>query len=401
MTLTLYQSVARITTVSSLMLACLLIAWIMPIATAHPPPPETGGMVFALSGDSGDQTLLREGQDAAAAGDRLVTSGGGVDLGEWISPELSAPLEITGTTAILNLYAMPVGIVLGVGMYIDVTVMIDGEEMTSGTSETIILNEPLMTNIPWTSEPFDIQGEVGQFLEVNVVAHIDGVGAAQMTWGEADAPAEFALMEWTLNHTAGSHVDDEGAAISVEFATPWNCTDIEDVSLQVHGPVADHDEEWPLVAEPGEITTVGSACSWHSEVGDFSGTMLYRWKVEMTDGEIFNLTGDLEMEAADAGAVSTPQVSLIGGLFGSTLVIVPLLAVAARRDYTNREWGERFSDAVEPESRPTSAIIVWLFIGIGSGLLAGPVIAALTVASLALLFWALDSPEEGAQVPAE
>ena len=379
---------------AALVLSGLLLLLAAPVALAHPPPPETGGMVFILSGEGADQSLIRDGLSSAQPGEMLVTTGGGTDLGLWMSEELTSPLEITGTTAILNLYAMPVTIVFGAGMYIDVTVMVDGEEMVSGTSETIILNEPLMTNIPWTSDEFDIVAAPGQRIEVNAVAHIDGIGGAQVQWGETDAPAEFALMFWTLNHTAAAETSTERADLSVEFDTPWNCSDIDLVSLKVHGPVDDHDEPWPETAAPGEMAVEGDACAWAGDVTGLSGTLLYRWHVEMSDGEQFNLTGDVEVAGSVAGMVMAPRLSLWGGFLGSLLALIPMLALTVRETDTKSGFSDRFAAAFESDSGTRTSFVVWLVIGISTGLLAGPVIAVLVTGVLAVLFWTLDAPEE-------
>jgi hypothetical protein len=48
----------------------------------------------------------------------------------------------------------------------------------------------------------------------------------------------------------------------------------------------------------------------------------------------------------------------------------------------------------EADSGTRTSLVVWLVIGIATGLLAGPVIAVLVAGVLAVLFWALDAPEE-------
>ena len=365
----------------------LILVYALPTVVAHPPPPETGGIVFTLSGD--EQSMIRGQVGDAESADTLVVTGSN-DLGSWYAEELTAPLKMENTTATLVLYAMPVGIVLGQGIDLEVTVMIDGEEIAYGQSEVVILNEPLMTNVPWVSEPFSFEAEAGQLLEVAVVANLDGLGGAEMTWGQDDAPAVFGLGGWVLEHSADAVAEEDGAALGVEFVTPWNCTDIENVSLLIHGPVADHDEPWPEEATPGEVEVTGDECSWAGNVSGLSGTLLYQWQVDMTDGEQFNLTGDIEVELVSAQAISKPRLSLFGGLLGSILALVPLLA-ATTQGGAQVSVVERARSALEGERMTAAPVAVWATIGIVTGLLAGPAVAGLIVGTLVLLFWSLDT----------
>jgi len=141
----------------ALLLATIfLCASVLPIASAHDPPPDATGIIFSLSGDGGDFSLIRQEPSSASQGSRLINSGGSIDLGTWTTDPLTSPLVIENTEALVVVYALPVGIVIGAGMHISVRVMVDGEEIQSGDSETIILNEPLWTNIPWTSEEFEL-----------------------------------------------------------------------------------------------------------------------------------------------------------------------------------------------------------------------------------------------------
>jgi hypothetical protein len=378
---------ARLSLSLGLLTLCLVMAYTLPSVVAHPPPPETGGIVFTLSGS--EQSLIRGQISEADSSDTLVTTGSN-DLGSWYAEELTAPLKMENTTATLVLYAMPVGIVVGQGIDLEVSVLIDGEEVAYGQGDVVILNEPLMTNVPWVSEPFSFEAEAGQLLEVAVIANLDGFGGAQITWGQDDAPAVFGLAGWVLQHSADAVADAEGAALGVEFSTPWNCTDIESVSLLVHGPVADHDEPWPEEALPGEVEVTGEGCAWAGNVSGLSGTLLYQWQVDMTDGEEFNLTGDIEVEMATSDSLSGPTFSLLGGILGTLLVLVPILSLTTQNRVEKITPLDRALKALEPENRAFGPMAVWLVIGVVTGLLAGPAVALLILGTLALLFWVLD-----------
>lgn len=352
------------------------------------PPPETGGLVFALSGS--EQSLIRDDVSNAESGDSLITTGTN-DLGSWTMPALTSPLEIENTSATLVLYAMPVGIVLGQGIIIDVSVLVDGEEVAYGSGDIVVLNEPLMTNVPWVSEPFNFIADVGQVVEVSVVANLDGFGAAQITWGQSDAPAVFGLSDWELNHSAIAEVSPLSADMAVSFTTPWNCTDIQSVSLSVHGPVDDHDAPWPESPTPGEVYVLGSECDWSGNITGLEGTLLYRWHVEMSDGEQFNLTGDIEVEHIDAQVVSTPKLSFIGAILGSALLLVPLLSTTTQERDFKAALQEGIEQAGEMQTSTIVPMASWLVVGLLTGLLAGPIVAVIMLLVLATLFWSTES----------
>ena len=374
--------------VSASLFICLLLSLSTPIVDAHPPPPETGGLVFALSGS--EQSLIRDDVSNAESGDSLITTGTN-DLGSWTMPPLTSPLEIENTSATLVLYAMPVGIVLGQGIIIDVSVLVDGEEVAYGSGDIVVLNEPLMTNVPWVSEPFNFIADVGQVVEVSVVANLDGFGAAQITWGQSDAPAVFGLSGWELNHSAIAEVSPLSADMAISFTTPWNCTDIQSVSLSVHGPVDDHDAPWPESPTPGEVSVLGSECDWSGNITGLEGTLLYRWHVEMSDGEQFNLTGDIEVEHIDAQVVSTPKLSFIGAILGSALLLVPLLSTTTQERDFKAALQEGIEQAGEMQTSTIVPMASWLVVGLLTGLLAGPIVAVIMLLVLATLFWSTES----------
>jgi len=379
---------------TAVILSGLMALLMIPSAVAHPPPPETGGLVFTLSGAS-DLSLIREGVSSAESGSELIYTGTPMHVGTWASQATEFGLNITESQAILVMYFEPVGVVVGLGVYLDVIVMVDGEEVASGRSETVILNEPLMTNVPWTSDIFDLSVEVGQVIEVDVTAYLDGYGAAEANWGQADAPALFSLENWSVGAHDEIRTTEAGEVLHGHFETPWTCRDIVGVTLEMRGPVADHDAEWPEgesaeEALPGAVEVSGEGCAWEGTIEGLSGVYLHRWQVTMSDGEIFNISGWFEAGGEGEEEIHPAKLSVLGGLIGIIAVSIPLwllapgaglvglVATTSTREFDSAE--------VVKEPLPLTAILV---IGLLTGLLAGPVIAVLALVGLLAFGWAI------------
>ena len=81
-------------------------------------------------------------------------------------------------------------------------------------------------------------------------------------------------------------------------------------------------------------------------------------------------------------------------LLGSLLALIPMLALTVRETDTKSGFSDRFAAVFEADTGTRTSFVVWLVIGISTGLLAGPVIALLGTGVLAVLFWTLDAPEE-------
>ena len=375
-----------------LMLGVLLLCtFFVPMAAAHDPPPEASGIIFALSGEGGDLSLIRQELGAASQGSRLVNSGGSTDIGTWLSEPLTSALNIEGAEALVVVYVLPVGIVLGAGMHISVTVSVDGEEVQSGDSETIILNEPLWINIPWTSDEFDIVAEPGQVIEMNVIATIEGVGAARVQWGnEADSPSIFSLANWYINNDESILQNEISSELVSVFSTPWNCSDIESVSFESRGPVADHDIMWADAPEAIFRVALREGCSFTVDITDMEGTYLHRWQILMSDGMIINKSGYFEHEELNSEAATQPfTFSLMGGIVGLILLSTPLIAqffaipISMAGIMNSREM--EFADSVQNKIPHLLGLAT---IGLITGLLTTPFLAFITCVGLLALGWA-------------
>ena len=373
-----------------MVLLLLLASVMLPLASAHDPPPETGGMQFAISGESDSLTLYRGGYQDAVHGSRIVVSGGSGDLGTWTSDELLSPLHIEQTRAILVMYVQPIGIVLGSGVWLEVEVKVDGDVVMAGDSETIILNEPLMTNVPWISEEFSLDVEAGQSIEVHVIAHLEGAGAGEFHWAFDEAPAVFSLQNWAIDKQDAVDHSTQGDLLRGTFETPWNCTDVEDVALEVQGPVDDHDAPWSPQAAVETLAVSGEACERSADITDFDGTYLHRWVVRMSDGEMFNASGYFELEVEEEASAAPPSLSMLGGIIGIALVSVPLVAESLGVAAGTSGWVERARTRPELESNSTILPLSGLVLaGLGVGLLTNAVLAIIVFAGLAAVGWTL------------
>ena len=377
----------------ALLLATIfLCASVLPIASAHDPPPDATGIIFSLSGDGGDFSLIRQEPSSASQGSRLINSGGSIDLGTWTTDPLTSPLVIENTEALVVVYALPVGIVIGAGMHISVRVMVDGEEIQSGDSETIILNEPLWTNIPWTSEEFDISAQAGQVIEINIAATIEGAGAARVQWGdETDSPSIFSLQNWYLDREESLVQSELTTELTAVFTTPWDCTDIDAVSFEIKGPVADHDIPWAEVAEPVSREVSGEDCTFTADLVGLDGTYLHRWQVLMSDGSLINRSGYFELEEMGGEDATQPfTTSLLGGVIGLTLITIPLIAqlFAIPISLAGVSSLREINVANTPKNN-LLPLLALATIGLVTGLLTTPILALFTCIGLLAISWAI------------
>ena len=370
-----------------LIVTALVCVAFLPGASAHDPPPEVGGIVFSLSGSGSSLELVRDTPEAAMQGSRTVMSGS-TDIGIWTSEPLTAPLSIEGAVAQVVIYAHPGTGVIGQGMHISVSVMVDGEEQQSGISETIILNEPLWTNIPWISGEFDLLAETGQVIEVNIVAIVEGLGAARIQWGEPnDTPSSFSLKNWYL--TRDESLD--GSQLMATFDTPWNCTDIDSVTLETRGPVDDHDILWSNGPTPESQVVAREGCMVSADLSALDGTYLHRWQVIMKEGSISNHTGYFETDSGEEIATTAPlTLNLFGAIIGVALITIPLsIEVLALPLTMASVRGFRFETLREEKGTRLLALGSIVLVGLAAGLLTSPVIALAGCLGLVGLGWAV------------
>jgi hypothetical protein len=356
----------------------LALAFLPATVDAHPPPPETSGIQLWLSGDPGEQVLIRDGIGAASEGSMRVSSLGELDLGTWESPELTSDLNITQTQLTVVMYANPIGIVAGAGITISVVFSVDGDILTSGESDVVILNEPLMTNVPWQSERFDLNASAGSRLEVSVTAQLDGIGAADIIWGRADAPALTGLDVWEPPAAVVIAPMDDHWALDLQLDTSWNCSDLNSASLLIAGPVADHDQEWPQDPAPGVVEKVtGEGCirTGHMHIED--GTYLYRWQLEMTDAETFNISGYFETESINVDTIDA-DFHWLGALLGIIAAVLPLILVSGG-----------ISSGFSAMSSQMGTIPMLAIAGAVAGGLLGAPMTILLAGSVAALMWAI------------
>ena len=85
----------------------LSLALLAPATLAHDPPPETSGLLLWLSDDQDPGRLLREGVAAAQEGSVLVTAGGEMRVGSWLTPPLASNLAINDTMLTVVMYTGP------------------------------------------------------------------------------------------------------------------------------------------------------------------------------------------------------------------------------------------------------------------------------------------------------
>ena len=307
-------------TLPSLLLASLLLALLLAPATqAHDPPPETSGLMLWLSDDQDPGQLLREGVAAAQDGSEVIAGGGETRIGSWVTPPLASDLAINDTMLTVVMYTGPTS---AGDISIRVNLMVDGVTVVSGESDSVQLYEPFVTNIPFQSDRFALNASAGATIELEVFATVSGVGAAEFIWGRSDADAHMALEDWMPAAEPGLV---EGS-LSLTLTTPWACDDVASAMLLLHGPVADHDAEWPEAPSPGPAASSGAGCDWRMQAEPEFGTFQYRWQVTMVDGEQFNVSGYYELQQ-EAVAAQAPVFAAGGALVGAASF--PALAALA------------------------------------------------------------------------
>ena len=296
--------------VLSLLVTVLLsLALLAPTTLAHDPPPETSGLLMWLSDDQDPGRLLREGVAATQEGSVLVTGGGEQRVGSWLTSPLASNLAISDTMLTVVMYTGPTSVG---DISIRVNFMVDGVTIINGESESVQLYEPAATNIPFQSDRFELNATLGSTLELEVFATFTGIGAAEVIWGRSDADAHMALEDWMPIVEPGL-VDGN---LSLTLTTPWACDDVALVTLLLHGPVADHDAEWPEVPSPGPVVSSGAGCDWRMQAEPEFGTFQYRWQVTMVDEEQFNVSGYYELQP-EAVALQAPVFEATGALAGA------------------------------------------------------------------------------------
>ena len=306
-----------------LLVTVLSLALLAPTTLAHDPPPETSGLLMWLSDDLDPGRLLREGVGTAQDGSVWVTSGGEMRVGSWLTPPLASNLAINDTMLTVVMYTGEISFAAGIG-YISIRVnfMVDGVTVIGGESESVELYEPFVTNIPFQSDRFELNATLGSTLELEVFATVTNVGAAQVIWGSAGA--HMALEDWMPAAEPGL-VD---GSLALTLTTPWACDDVANATLLLHGPIDDHDADWPETPSPGSVAADGVGCDWHMVVEPEPGTFQYRWNVTMVDDEKFNVSGYYELQqetvaaqapvfatgGALAGAASFPALAALAGV---------------------------------------------------------------------------------------
>ena len=347
----------------------LSLALLAPATLAHDPPPETSGLLMWLSDDQDPGRLLREGVGAAQDGSVMVTSGGEMRVGSWLTPPLASNLAINDTMLTVVMYTGPTSVG---DISIRVNFMVDGVTVVGGESNSVQLYEPYVTNIPFQSDRFELNASAGSMLELEVFATVTGLGEAEFIWGRSDADAHMALEDWMPIAEPGL-VD---GSLSLTLTTPWACGDLASVTLLLHGPVADHDEEWPEVPSPGPVASSGAGCDWRMQAEPEFGTFQYRWQVTMVDGEQFNVSGYYELQL-EAVAVQAPVFEATGALAGAAsfpaLAALLGLATTARALALKRE----------------QLLALSALLGLLLGSLLGLELLAVMLAGVALVAWTI------------
>ncbi len=302
-----------------LVVVLLSLALLAPATLAHDPPPETSGLLMWLSDDLDPGRLLREGVAAAQDGNVRVTSGGEMRVGSWLTPPLASDLAINDTMLTVVMYT---SLSSAGDISIRVNFMVDGVTVVGGESDSVQLYEPFITNIPFQSDRFELNASAGSTLELEVFTTLSGIGTAEFIWGRSDADAHMALEDWMPAAEPGLV---EGS-LSLTLTTPWACDDVASAMLLLHGPVADHDAEWPEAPSPGPAASSGAGCDWRMQAEPEFGTFQYRWQVTMVDGEQFNVSGYYELQQ-EAVAAQAPVFAAGGALVGAASF--PALAALA------------------------------------------------------------------------
>ena len=356
--------------VFSLLVTVLLsLALLAPTTLAHDPPPETSGLLMWLSDDQDPGRLLREGVTAAQEGSVLVTGGGEQRVGSWLTPPLASNLAISDTMLTVVMYTGPTSVG---DISIRVNFMVDGVTIIGGESESVQLYEPAATNIPFQSDRFELNATLGSTLELEVFATFTGIGAAEVIWGRNDADAHMAFEDWMPIAEPGL-VD---GSLSLTLTTPWACDDVASVTLLLHGPVTDHDTEWPEVPSPGPVVSSGAGCDWRMQAEPEFGTFQYRWQVTMVDGEQFNVSGYYELQP-EAVALQAPVFEATGALAGAASF--PALAALLGLATTARVL------ALKQEQ----LLVLSALLGLLLGSLLGLELLAVMLAGVALVAWTI------------
>ena len=376
-----------------ILVVLLLASSMIPIVNAHDPPPEPSGLIFSLSGNGADLELQRTPVEQATQGSRDMLAGSNVEIGTWSSEPLTSPLLIESVVGTLVMWAIPMGIVVGTGVQITVTIGIDGEAVQTGQSEIVILNEPLWSPVPWTSDSFSLQVESGQVIEVNVIARIDGVGGARFQWGDAqDTPSTLSLENWVMLSESSFNDDDNLAVLSGTFETPWNCTDVNEILLVTRGPVEDHDVLWSLAGENTSWSVQKEGCNAIAPLEGVEGIYLHRWTLMMSDGGSINTSGYFETHSEEDVEIIEPlYVNVLGGVMGIVLVGAFMTNEVSRGMFLTSH--ERFTRRVKGEGRsslkPMASAGIWTAT-ILTGLLTSLTIVVVLSIVLYATIWTLD-----------
>jgi hypothetical protein len=327
-------------------IVCITFALMLsavPNVAAHDEPPVAAGMILALSGSGGDFDLIRETPAEASQGSRDIVGGVDVDLGVWLSAPLENDLSIVSGDIMVVMWALPLVPVIGDGIEFTITVSIDGEVIDSHTSDVVSMIEPLIwTAVPWFAPNIEFNASAGQQFELHAGAMLDGVGSARVQWGnEMDSPATFSIENWLLVREESQVPTEESSQLEAKFNTPWNCSDIDAVTLETKGPVDDHDMAWEDGGESETRALTREECTFALDLAQIEGTHLTLWKVSMSDGGIINQSGNFEVMALEPEGVTQPlHVNLLGGVMGALLAGVLLVAEVSRKVYPERFEGQ-------------------------------------------------------------
>ena len=165
-------------------------------------------------------------------------------------------------------------------------------------------------------------------------------------------------------------------SLSLALTTPWACDDVASVTLLLHGPVTDHDTEWPEVPSPGPVVSSGAGCDWRMQAEPEFGTFQYRWQVTMVDEEQFNVSGYYELQP-EAVALQAPVFEATGALAGAASF--PALAALLGLATTARAL------ALKQEQ----LLVLSALLGLLLGSLLGLELLAVMLAGVALVAWTI------------
>ena len=363
---------------------------VLPVISAHEDPPIPGGIVFALSGSGSNLELVRGVIDDATQGNQIVRTGDTV-IGTWSTEPLSSDLFIESTSALVTVYGHPGTGVIGEGMSTYVEVLVDGELAQAGESEIIIMNEPLWIAVPWTSEPFDLEAQAGQVIEVRITAKVQGIGAIQVQWGEStNSPSVFALANWNIGLDENTTSHDGEITMTGNFNTPWNCSDITSIKLEIRGPVDDHDILWTNAPESELVEVERTACEVVALMPVDSGIYLHSWTITMVDDENFTIRGYNEFDELIESQVSNGfYINLAGGILGVALLSTPFVGEIVAGGNKKKNWQSIFSANSSHFKENISILVVIATIGLLVGVLSSPLIVLISSLGIFALYWAV------------